>query len=79
MFEAKAIKNFTWSKRDNKLYKKGEIVKELTQRDVEYLQANKVIGEVKEIEEVVKIEVIEVAKTKAKTQKAVKSVKGKKK
>lgn len=75
MFEARVIKNFTWSKRGDKLFKRGKKpITDLTKEDVDYLLNAKVITDVKEvgkkIEEVK--EEVEKAVEKPKAEKAVK-------
>lgn len=86
MFEARVIKNFTWSKRGDKLFKRGKKpITDLTKEDVDYLLNAGVITDVKEIGKKVEDKVEEVkeevekAVEKPKAEKAVKPRKTNKK
>lgn len=74
MFEAKVVRNFTWGKRGDKLFKRKDIIKDLTKEDVDYLSKNGVIAEIKTIE-ILEKEPIEHAVEKPKTEKALKTKK----
>ena len=50
MFEAIVVRGFTWSKRNDKLFKKGKKITDLTKEDVAYLQGAGVIDQVKSME-----------------------------
>lgn len=81
MFEAKVIKNFTWNKRGDKLFKKKDVLNDLTEQEKDYLLQHGVIADVKEVgkKEEIKIvdkeEVIEHAVKAPKAEKAVKTKK----
>lgn len=81
MFEAKVIKNFTWSKRGDKLFKRKDVLNDLTEQEKDYLLQHGVIDDVKEVgkKEEIKIvdkeEVIEHAVKAPKAEKAVKTKK----
>lgn len=81
MFEAKVIKNFTWNKRGDKLFKRKDVLNDLTEQEKDYLLQHGVIGDVKEVgkKEEIKIvdkeEVIEHAVKAPKAEKAVKTKK----
>lgn len=49
MFEARVVRNFTYSKRGDKLYKRRERIADLTEEEKDYLEAHGVIDDVKEI------------------------------
>lgn len=75
MFEARVIKNFTWSKRGDKLFTKGKKpITDLTKEDVDYLLKAGVITDVKEVGKKVEEvkEEVEKAVEKPKAEKAVK-------
>lgn len=92
MFEAKVIRSFTWHKRQDKNFKKGRMITDLTKEDVAYLEANGVIAEIVEVgkeEKPVKDkatkaiekkveEIVETAEIKPKAEKAVKKTTKKK-
>ena len=81
MFEAKVIKNFTWNKRGDKLFKRKDVLNDLTEQEKDYLLQHGVIADVKEVgkKEEIKIvdkeEVIEHAVKAPKAEKAVKTKK----
>lgn len=71
MFKADVIKSFTWNKRHDKLFRLGKEIENLTQEDVDYLKANKVIDNIRPM--------VESAVIEPKVEKAVKTVKPTKK
>lgn len=81
MFEARVKKNFTWNKRGDKLFKKKDVLNDLTEQEKDYLLLHGVITDVKEVgkKEEIKIvdkeEVIEHAVKAPKAEKAVKTKK----
>lgn len=85
MFEARVIRNFTWSKRGDKLFKRKDILKDLTKEDVNYLFEHGVITDIKKVDSIVENKVekveeeVEKAVEKAKAEKAVKPRKTSKK
>ena len=79
MFEARVIRNFTYSKRGDRLYKRRETITDLTEEEKDYLLAHGVIDNVKKIN-IPKEKPVERAVVKAeKTEKAVKPKKAAKK
>lgn len=76
MYEARVIRDFTFEKfKEHGIFRKGEIIKDLTKADVDYLSGNNsdhavAIDNVREIvEEAVKSEEVETATKKTTTRK----------
>lgn len=78
MYKAKVTRNFTWSKRDNKLFETTQWINDLSEEEMNYLKANNVITDITFVAE--KEEVVEQAvEKKEKVEKAVKKPVAKKK
>ena len=81
MFEARVIKNFTWNKRGDKLFKRKEEIKDLTEEEKDYLLEHGVIADVKEVSKKEEIKIVdkeEVIEHAVKAPKAEKAIKTKK-
>ena len=81
MFEAKVIKNFTWNKRGDKLFKRKDVLNDLTEQEKDYLLQHGVIADVKEVSKKEEIKIVdkeEVIEHAVKAPKAEKAIKTKK-
>lgn len=80
MYEADVVRSFTWAKRNDHNFRAGKVISDLEKEDVEYLEKNGVIANVREqgkVPEKAEV-VVETEEIKAKPEKAVKKTTKKK-